>query len=163
MNFVAYDPFVSTAEIEAHGARPVSLDELLRESHFVSVHCNLTPETEAIIGERELRIMRKDAILVNTARGPLVDEKALYEALSEGWIAAAALDVMDTEPPAPDSPLLRLENAIITPHVGGMSGDWPDRSWRALCRALVAMSQGRWPDSVVNREAVRPRAEWLKP
>jgi D-3-phosphoglycerate dehydrogenase / 2-oxoglutarate reductase len=162
MDFVAYDPFVNTAEIEAHGVRPVSLDELLRKSDFVSIHCNLTPQTTAIIGERELRLMKKHAILVNTARGPIVDEKALYKALSEGWIAAAALDVMDREPPAPDSALLGLENMIITPHVGGMSGDWPDRSWRALCRALVAMSQGRWPDSVVNRQVVRPRAKWLK-
>ena len=161
-DFVAYDPYLSAADVESGGARQVSLEELLAQSDFISLHCNLSPETEGLIGERELRMMKENAVLVNVARGPVVDEEALSRALSEGWIAGAALDVMESEPPDPINPLLRLSNVIITPHVAGMSGDWPDRSWRALCRALIAMSQGRWPDSVVNRKDVKPRCQWLE-
>ena len=162
MTFVAYDPYVSAAEVERHGARQMELEELLAASDFVLLLCRLTPETRGLIGESELRKMKRNAILVNVSRGAVVDEDALFRALSERWIAGAALDVMGSEPPDPGSPLLGLSNLIITPHVGGMAGDWPDCSWRALCRALVAMSKRRWPDSVVNKGEVEPRWKWLQ-
>jgi glyoxylate reductase len=91
---------------------------LLAESHFVSINVSLTPETTALLGERELRKMRKDAILINIARGAVVDHEALYRALSESWIAAAAIDVTQPEPLPRDHPLLSLKNLVITPHLG---------------------------------------------
>jgi glyoxylate reductase len=93
------------------------LDELLERSDFVSIHTPLTPETRGLIGERELRLMKRSAILVNTARGPIVDPDALRRALEEGWIAGAGLDVTDPEPLPGDDPLLRAPNLVVTPHV----------------------------------------------
>ena len=101
----------------AHAARFVGLDELLRESDIVSLHCALTPETRGLIGRRALGLMKPTATLVNTARGPVVDQAALYEALRDGVIAAAGLDVTDPEPIAPDDPLLTLESCIVVPHI----------------------------------------------
>jgi glyoxylate reductase len=95
-----------------------SLDELLAESHFVALNVPLTPETTHLIGEPQLRKMRSDAMLINVARGPVIDHQALYRALSERWIAGAALDVTDPEPLPRNHPLLSLENIIITPHLG---------------------------------------------
>src|SRR5205085_1540705 len=91
-------------------------DRLLAESDYVSLHAPATPETRGLIGERELRAMKPTAYLINTSRGSLVDEPALVRALTEGWIAGAALDVLTAEPPPPDHPLLGLDNAIVTPH-----------------------------------------------
>lgn len=101
----------------AHAARFVDLDELLRESDIVTLHCALTPETRGLIGGRALGLMKPTATLVNTARGPVVDQAALYEALRDGVIAAAGLDVTDPEPIAPDDPLLTLESCIVLPHI----------------------------------------------
>ena len=97
------------------------LEELLRESDFVSIHVPLTAETRGLIGERELRSMKPTAVLVNTARGELVDTRALVSALREGWIAGAGLDVTDPEPLPPDHPLLATGRAVVTPHVGSAS------------------------------------------
>jgi glyoxylate reductase len=101
----------------AHAARFVELDELLARSDIVSLHCALTPETRRLIGRRALALMKPTATLVNTARGPVVDQPALYGALRDGVIAAAGLDVTDPEPIAPDDPLLGLENCIVVPHI----------------------------------------------
>jgi len=107
------------AEVDAAlGTRRVDLDTLLREADIVSLHTPLTPDTYHLIGERELQSMKSSAILVNTARGGVVDPKALYRALSEGWIAYAALDVTEPEPIPRDDPLLSLPNCIVVPHIG---------------------------------------------
>ena len=95
-----------------------ALETLLAESDFVSLHCPLTPQTRGLIGEAELRAMRPTAYLVNTARGPIVDQGALERALREGWIAGAALDVTDPEPLAPTDPLLSAPNLLVIPHLG---------------------------------------------
>ena len=109
-------------ELEAAlGAQYVDLPTLLRESDFVSLHAPLTPETRHLIGEAELRAMKPTAVLINTARGGLVDPQALYRALKEGWIWAAALDVTEPEPLPPDHPLLTLPNCLVTPHIGSAS------------------------------------------
>jgi len=107
------------------GAKYVPLDDLLAESHFVTLNVPLTPETAGLIGESRLRKMRPDAILINVARGAIVDHAALYHALTEKWIAGAALDVTDPEPLPRDHPLLRLKNLVITPHLG--SATWRTR------------------------------------
>lgn len=102
----------------AFDATQMSLDELLRTSDFVSLHCPLNEKTHGLIGERELKLMKENAILVNAARGPVVDGDALLHALTKGWIAAAALDVTDPEPLPPSNPLYGLKNCLIVPHIG---------------------------------------------
>jgi len=109
----------------ALGVKYAGLDELLTESHFVTLNVPLTPETARLINESRLRKMRPDAILINVARGAVVDHAALYRALAEKWIAAAAIDVTDPEPLPRDHPLLRLTNLVITPHLG--SATWRTR------------------------------------
>jgi phosphoglycerate dehydrogenase-like enzyme len=102
-------------------SRWVPLDELLRSADIVSVHTPLTVETRGLIGERELRLMKPSAVLVNTSRGPVVDQAALAAALAQGRIFAAGLDVAAIEPIPPDEPLLRLPNCIVLPHIGSAS------------------------------------------
>lgn len=109
------------AEGAALGAECVPLETLLAEADFVSLHCPLTPETRGLIGARELRRMRPTAILINTARGAVVQQEALLQALREGWIAGAALDVTDPEPLPPTHPLVGLPNCLITPHIASAS------------------------------------------
>ncbi len=106
-------------ELIKQGVKYVELDELLKESDIVSVHLPLNDETRGLIDEDKIRLMKKDAFLINTARGPIVDNEALAKALNEGWIAGAGIDVFDMEPPIPaDYPLLKAKNAILTPHIG---------------------------------------------
>ncbi len=103
---------------ESPQIRHASLDELLRQSDFISLHCPLTADTRYLIDEQRLRLMKPSAFLINTARGPLIQEQHLIRALQEGIIAGAALDVQDPEPPSPDNPLFTLDNVILTPHIG---------------------------------------------
>jgi phosphoglycerate dehydrogenase-like enzyme len=131
------------------------LDDLLRESDFVSLHAPLTPETRRLIDERALRLMKPTAVLVNTARGPLVDQKALSEALIEGEIAAAALDVTDPEPIDPNDPLLSLPNVIITPHIASASVATRSRMAMLAAENLVAALNRRIPKHTVNRGIAR--------
>src|SRR5262245_11323557 len=117
MNVLYYD-LASNAQAETElGARRVELNELLRESDFISVHAALTPENRHLIGAPQFKQMKPTAVFVNTARGPLVDQKALYEALKAGTIFAAGLDVTEPEPPEPIDPLLQFPNAVIVPHI----------------------------------------------
>lgn len=156
MNVLVHDPYIRAEVLAREGARAAELDALLAGSDFVLLHCPLTTETHHLIGERELRQMRPTAILVNTARGPVIDEPALVRALTEGWIAAAGLDVLEQEPPAPDHPLFKLNNVVITPHIAGYSDEHQEKGWRLSIEAAMALAQGRWPRSCVNR-AVKPR------
>jgi D-3-phosphoglycerate dehydrogenase / 2-oxoglutarate reductase len=156
LSILAYDPFVPQDVFERHGVEQRSLDDVISSSRIVSLHCPLTEDTYRLIGRRELRLMRPDAILINTARGLVVDEEALYKALSERWISGAGLDVMESEPPDPGNPLLALDNVIITPHIAAYSDAfWPE-SWRQSVDAIVNLAQGRWPDFCAN-PAVIPR------
>jgi len=134
---------------------PLSLDDLLRQADFVSLHAPLTPETHHLIGERELRLMKPSAALVNTARGPLVDQAALYHALVEGRIAAAALDVTDPEPMAPNDPLLSLDNVIVTPHIASASVATRSRMAMLAAQNLLTALGGRVPKDTANREIGR--------
>jgi len=113
---LVYDPFVPAADVEQVGAIPAPLEQLLDEAEVVSIHCDLTEATRHLIGEKELRRMRPTAMLINTARGAIVDETALYRALHERWIAGAGIDVFETEPAPPSHPLLSLDNVVATPH-----------------------------------------------
>ncbi|HEY8768518.1 MAG TPA: NAD(P)-dependent oxidoreductase, partial [Dehalococcoidia bacterium] len=127
-----------------------ALDELLRESDFVSLHAPLTPETKHLINARTLRLMKPTAMLVNTGRGPLVDQAALYEALRSGVIAAAALDVTDPEPMSPDDPLLTLPNFIVTPHIASASVATRSRMALLAAENLLAALRGEIPEHAVN-------------
>jgi glyoxylate reductase len=133
------------------------LDYLLGESDFVSLHAPLRPDTRHLIDERALRIMKRSAVLVNTARGPLVDQAALHDALKTGQIAAAALDVTDPEPVDPNDPLLSLPNVIITPHIASASVATRSRMAMLAAENLVEALNGNVPKHAVNREIVR---EW---
>jgi D-3-phosphoglycerate dehydrogenase / 2-oxoglutarate reductase len=148
MRVLAYDPYVETSDL----AELVSLDDLLRQSDFVSLHPVLTPETFHLINAPRLALMKPTAYLINTSRGGVIDELALIEALRQGRPAGAGLDVFETEPPAVDNPLLSMDNVIGTPH--GLSH--ADESLRR-CAAMteenvLAIVEGRMPPYLVNRQ-----------
>lgn len=128
----------------------VSLDVLLESSDVVTLHVPLTVETRHLIGRAELARMKPSAILVNTTRGAVVDEAALIDALREGQIAGAGLDVFDPEPPAPDNPLLGFDNVVVTPHVAGGSGSALPRIFAFAWQNIVDVRDGQAPRAVVN-------------
>ncbi len=153
LTLLAHDPYVSQASADLHGVTLVSMEELLSRSDFVSVHVPLNAQTRHLIGERELRLMKPQAYLINTARGPVVDEAALIGALREGWIAGAGLDVYEREPIDPASPLLQLDNVLLTPHTAGLSDESQRESRRRVSRAVAEILAGRWPE---GRELYNP-------
>lgn len=137
----------------------LALDDLLRRSDFVSLHAPFTPDTRHLISSRTLALMKPTAVLVNTARGSLVDQQALHAALAEGVIAAAALDVTEPEPMAPHDPLLSLPNVIVTPHIASASVATRSRMAMLAAVNLVEALSGRVPKDTVNREIV---PDWRK-
>ena len=152
MRVIASDPFVHAQTLLDAGVQPVTVDELLRRSDFVSLHIPLSDETHHLIGEEALRAMQAEALLINTARGGLVDEKALIRALTEGWIAGAGLDVFEQEPPEPDNPLLTMSNVVHTPHSAGTSNASLPNGRRQGAAALALALRGIWPPHVINTE-----------
>jgi glyoxylate reductase len=136
------------------GLEYVSLDDLLRQSDFISVHTPLTEETRGLIGERELALMKPTAVLVNSARGPIVDQRALTAALQERRIAAAGLDVFEEEPIAPDDPLLALDNVVVLPHIGSASTATRGKMARMAAENCLAVLEGRRPANPVNPEVL---------
>lgn len=151
-----FDPFVS-AEVIAHvGARAVGLEELLRESDIVHVQCPLTKDTHHLIAEPQLRLMKPSAVLTNAARGPIVDEAALYQALKEGRIAGAGLDDLEEEPAKvrgwrPTNPILQLSNVIVTPHTAWYSESAVEEVKRISASEIARVLSGREPLHPVNR------------
>jgi glyoxylate reductase len=133
----------------------VPLEELLQQSDFVTLHAALTPQTRGLIGRRELELMKESAILINTGRGPLVDQKALCEALKSGRIGGAALDVTDPEPISADDPLLALDNAVVVPHIASASVATRSRMAMLAAENLLTALAGRMPKDTVNREIAR--------
>ena len=148
------DPAVSAEEAAQLGVTLVDLETLLKRSTFVSIHCPLNAHTRYLVGSQELRMMRPDAFLINTARGAIVDQEALEQALQEGWIAGAAIDVFEQEPPDADDPLLSLPNVILAPH----ASCWTYELFRDIghdcMKAALAVSRGEEPPYVVNREVL---------
>jgi phosphoglycerate dehydrogenase-like enzyme len=154
MVHLAADPYVSAEEAKAANIRLVDLETLIRESDFVCVNCPLTPETRGLIGEREFAWMKPTAYFINTSRGPIVDQGALYRALKERRIRGAGLDVFAVEPVPNDEPLLKLDNVILTPH----SLCWSDECFRSMgesaARAVLTVLRGEVPQNVVNRSVL---------
>ena len=130
----------------------VDLPTLLKESDFISVHAPLTDETRHIISEDELRQMKGTAILVNTSRGPLVDEAALAKALSEGWINSAGIDVYEQEPPPDDCPLKQLDNVVLTDHAGWYSEEAVVELQTKAAKQVALVLSGKWPENLVNKD-----------
>ena len=150
---LVYDPYLSQQQLGDLG-RLVDLPELLKASDFVSIHCALTAETHGIIGRRELNLMKPTAYLINTARAAVVDEEALLEALKGGKIAGAALDVFWQEPLPEDSPFLKLDNVILTPHLGGASDDVKEHQSAVIVEGLQSFLEGRPPAWIINPDVL---------
>jgi len=154
---LVYDPYVEKEKIRGFGAWPTDLETLLKESHLVSLHARLTSETYKLIGEKEISLMRSGAYLVNSARGGLVDYGALYRALKEGRLKGAALDTFDPEPPPPNSPLLKLNNVVLTPHLAGSSRETAHRGIKMLVEDIAKYLRGEIPENCVNPEVFQKR------
>ena len=143
MNVQIYDPYKSAAEIKAAGCEPVAdLDAALPNADFVSLHCPKTPETVGMFNAARLKRMKPTAYLINTARGGIVDEKALYDALSSGKLAGAGLDVFEQEPPPSGHSLFELPNVIIAPHVAGVTREAVDRMSMQTARNILSVLDG---------------------
>jgi phosphoglycerate dehydrogenase-like enzyme len=151
---VACDPYGSAERAEQLGVELTDLDTVMRESDFVTVNCMLNEETRGLIDARALSLMKPDAYLINTARGPIVNESALYEALRDRRIAGAGLDVFEQEPPAPDNPLFKLENVVLAPHAVAWTEECKRDNSLYACRNVRAVYDGEAPVHVVNREVL---------
>ena len=152
--FLAFDPYTSEERAREVGVELVSLDQLLSESDYVLVNCPLNAETRGLIGADQFARMKSDAVLINTARGPIVDEAALIESLKQGKIAGAALDVFEKEPLGADSPLTTMDNVLLTSH----SIAWTEELFRDMgridCQGALAIHRGEVPPHVVNPQVL---------
>jgi D-3-phosphoglycerate dehydrogenase len=158
LRMMAYDPFIQETLISEHGVLPATLSEVLSQSDFLSMHAPARPEVHHMLGEKHFRQMKPSAIFINTGRGPTVDEVALIKALQEGWIAHAALDVLETEPPSHNNPLLRMENVTLTAHVASASARFDEARKRRVGHELSLVLSGMWPVSCVNPSVLQNTA-----
>lgn len=154
MKFIAHDPFADKAVAAELGIELVGMEDLFRRADVLCVNCPLTKETTGLVNAERLALMKPTAFLINTARGPIVDQKALTKVLQERRIAGAGLDVLEKEPPEPDDPILKLDNTILTPH----ALCWTDQCFAgngaADVKAVLDIQHGRLPRGIVNREVV---------
>jgi D-3-phosphoglycerate dehydrogenase len=158
MKVYGYDPYVSADVMKSFGVEKVEhLEDLLPKIQFLTVHCPLTHETKGMVGKRELSLMKKGAYVVNTARGGIVDERALLEALNSGQIAAAALDVWEIEPPDPQNPLLNHPNLLGTPHYAGTTEESLYRVGVAVVEEVLRVLRGEPPKHPVNPEVLKKK------
>jgi phosphoglycerate dehydrogenase-like enzyme len=152
--FLAFDPYISPAKAGELGVEIAAMDEVLRLSDYVLINCPLTSQTRHLVGERELALMKRDAVLINTARGAIVDQNALMVALEHKKIRGAAIDVYESEPIECDSPLLAFENVILTSH----SVAWTEELFRDMgkidCEGMLCIRRGEAPPNVVNRDVL---------
>jgi len=148
------DPYVPKDEIRAADAIPAELDTLLRQSDVVSVHAALSPATRHLIGSRELRLLKRTALLVNTSRGEVIDEEALTSALRKGILAAASLDVFEDEPASASNPLFRLDNVLATPHVASCTEEAYQREASMAALAVRHVLEGKVPSNIANPEVL---------
>ncbi len=151
----ATDPYVKKSVMEKKKVRPVPLEQLLEAADFISLHLPLTPHTRHVIGSKALQRMKPTAALINTSRGGLIDEQALFQVLKDRRIAGAALDVLEEEPWKADSPLRSLENLIVTPHSAWYTERAQAELRRKACAEVVRVLKGSVPKNLVNREVLR--------
>lgn len=157
MRVIAYDPYVSELIMSEAGVEPVSAQELFQQSDYLSLHAPHNEETHHAVNAETLALMQSHAVIINTARGPLIDESALLAALNAEQIAAAGLDVLEQEPPAADNPLLSMENVLISPHVASATTRMRPETRRRVGREVALVLRNKWPMSCVN-PTVLPRA-----
>src|SRR3979411_2921319 len=152
MKVLAYDPYLSAAEMAARGGEKIELDELLRRSDYVSISCPLTKDSRGMIGARQFALMQPHAYFITTARGFIHDESALVEALRDKRIAGAGLDVWAKEPPPPDHPLLQFDNVLASPHTAGVTKAARATMCRIAAEQVLAALDGQRPQRIVNPE-----------
>jgi glyoxylate reductase len=157
MKILFYDVIPRPEMEKDFGAKKVDLDELLKQSDFVSVHVPLMKETHHLINAEKLRLMKKTAYLINNSRGPVVDEKALYEALNEGRIAGAGLDVFEQEPTSLANPLLKLDNVVVAPHISSASYETRSKMAEMVAGNLIAFFEGKKPPNLINPDVLKVR------
>ena len=150
LHMMAYDPFVEELTMSEYGVMPATLNEVLERSDFVSMHAPARPECEKLLREEHFRHMKPTAIFINTGRGPTVDEEGLIKALQEKWIAHAALDVLEVEPPSHNNPILRMENVTLSAHTASASARFDEARKRRVGQELALVLSGKWPMSCVN-------------
>ena len=150
LRLMAYDPYIEEMVMHEHDVLPATLSEVLQQSDFVSMHAPATPEARGMLKEQHFKQMKKSAIFINTGRGPTVDETALTKALQEGWIAHAALDVLEQEPPNTDNPLLSMGNVTLSPHNASATARFDPARKRRVGQELALALAGKWPMSCVN-------------
>lgn len=161
MKFIAHDPFADKKVAAELGIELVSLEDVFRRSDIVSVSCPLSPETHHLVNAERLALMKPTAYFINTARGPIVDQKALTKVLQERRIAGAGLDVLEQEPPDPDDPILKLDNVILAPH----ALCWTDQCFAgngaADVKAVLEVQHGREPRGIVNKDVLK-HPDWQR-
>jgi D-3-phosphoglycerate dehydrogenase len=156
LRLIAYDPYIHEHVMHQYDVEPITdLQELLQRADFVSMHVPLSPATRGMLTIEHFRAMKPSAIFLNTGRGPTVDEPALIKALQEGWIAYAGLDVFEKEPIAPDNPLLRMNNVILSAHVASASSRMMPEARRRVGREIALVLQGHRPLSPVNPQVLK--------
>ena len=159
---IAYDPYLQPARAAALGVQLVDLPTLLREADIISIHLPRTPETLGLIGAAELATVKPNVLIINAARGGLIDEQALAEALAEGRVAGAGIDVYVKEPPATDNPLLSAPNIVLTPHLGASTAEAQDKAGTAVAKSVKLALRGDFVPDAVNVQAAGPVADEVR-
>ena len=157
MKILFYDVIPRPEMEKDFSAKRMDIDALLKEADFVSIHVPLMKETHHLMNEQKLGLMKKTAYLINNSRGPVVDEKALYRALKEGWIAGAGLDVFEQEPTPTDNPLLKLDNIVVAPHISSASFETRSKMAEMVADNLVSFFEGKKPPNLVNQDVLKVR------
>jgi phosphoglycerate dehydrogenase-like enzyme len=157
MKHIAYDPYITQDAVKDVDLQLVDMDTVLSQSDFVNVSCPLSEKTRHLVGEKELKKMKPTAYIINTSRGPVIDEAALVRALKEDWIAGAGIDVFEEEPTPADNPLFKMENVIVTPHSIAMTDEFYITMWELIAEQIQQMIDGEKPATLVNPEV------WDKP
>jgi D-3-phosphoglycerate dehydrogenase / 2-oxoglutarate reductase len=150
LRVMAFDPYVAEADFDKAGVVKAELDDLLRQADFISIHAPLTSETKGLIDLDRFRLMKPNAVIISTSRGQIIEEKALVKALNEGWIAGAALDVLEIEPPVKDNPLMHMKNVILTPHAGFFSEEAVEELRSTAAKNVRSVLTGQEPAHLVN-------------
>ena len=158
MRHLGCDPYIDQASVSDVGVKLVDMDTLLAESDFVTISVPLSQATHHLVGEEELRKMKASAYLINTSRGPTVDERALIRALSEKWIQGAGIDVFEQEPVDPENPLLKMDNVVVAPHALGHTDEYYQLAWEDKVSQATQILRGEIPNSVVNTEVLENEA-----
>lgn len=155
VKIIAFDPYLPTNVFEQHGIEKVGFDDIIERADIITLHVALTPETRHMIGEHQLKRMKRTAFLINASRGAVVDEEALYKVLKEKRIACASLDVMEREPPSRGNPLLKLDNVIVTPHMAWYSTASLTEIQSKAGKEVKRVLTGQIPVNLVNKEVLR--------